>query len=160
MCYELCRYIETDFALVVQYDGYVVRPNKWKQEFLNYDYIGAPWARDTHYTKEGVNVRVGNGGFSLRSKRLLLALTELKLPFTDDGTGFFHEDGILCSYYRKELENAGIKFAPVEVAARFSHETDCAESVYRPFGFHGSKIALPRIFYPLKKLLKKLHIRL
>ena len=158
--YELQNYIETDFVLLVQHDGYVLRPNKWSDDFLMYDYIGAPWAKNVHFTKEGENVRVGNGGFSLRSKKILQAPTSLNLPFTENGTGFFHEDGVLCSYHRKQLENAGILFAPVQIAARFSHETDCAESVALSFGFHGSKLALPRIFWPIKKVLRKINIRL
>lgn len=160
IAYELYKFIKTDFALIVQNDGYVLNPYKWSKEFLEYDYIGAPWPPNTHFTKKGVNIRVGNGGFSLRSKRLLNSLTNLKLPFTDNNTGFDHEDGIICNFYRHELEDIGIKFAPVEIAARFSHESDCKESIFRPFGFHGSKIALPRIFWPIKKILRKMGLRL
>ena len=136
--YKLYKYIESDFALVIQYDGYVVRPEKWDDKFLQYDYIGAPWPANMHFTKEGVEVRVGNGGFSLRSKKLLNALNELRLPFTDNDTGFFHEDGIICNHYRKALEDYGIKFAPVDVAARFSKELLVPETV-ESFGFHKYK---------------------
>lgn len=160
VAYKLAPYIKTDYALLVQNDGYVLRPEKWDPEFLKYDYIGAPWAPNVHFTNEGVNVRVGNGGFTLRSKKLLNILNDLKLPFTDNDTGFWHEDGLICAYYRKQLEDAGIKFAPVDVAARFSHETDCKESVYKPFGFHGSKIVLPRIFWVFKKILRKMKIKI
>ncbi len=134
--YELHKYIESPFALVVQHDGYVLNPEKWTDQFLEYDYIGAPWPAETHYTKEGVEVRVGNGGFSLRSKKLLSAFTDLGLTYTDDGTGFFHEDGQICNYHRKALEDNGIKFAPVELAARFSRELPVPESVEDTFGFH------------------------
>ncbi|MEI6400317.1 MAG: DUF5672 family protein [bacterium] len=160
VAYKLADYIQTDYVMLVQNDGYILRPQKWDPDFLKYDYIGAPWAPNVHFTNEGVNVRVGNGGFTLRSKKLLNILNELNLPFTDNGTGFFHEDGLICVYHRKTLEDAGIKFAPVDVAARFSHETDCKESVWKPFGFHGSKLVLPQIFWPLKKILRKLHIKI
>lgn len=136
MAYELANYITTDHALIVHHNARILRPHKWNPEFLNYDYIGAPWPKHMHYTKSGTEVRVGNGGFSLRSKRLLSMLNDLKLPFTDAGTGYFHEDGIICVYYREELEKAGITFAPVELAAQFSHELDVPESVKEPFGFH------------------------
>ncbi len=139
MLYKLKDYIQTDFALVVQYDGYVIRPNQWRDEFLDYDYIGAPWLKNLHFTKDGVNVRVGNGGFSLRSKKLLEAPTKLNLPFTDNGTGYFNEDGNLCVYHRKVLEENGIKFAPVSVASMFSREKVCNDSYHRPFGFHAKK---------------------
>lgn len=159
VAYRLGGYITTDFALLVQNDGYVLRPHKWDPAFLNYDYIGALWPPNVHFTNDGTNVRVGNGGFTLRSAKMLTILNDLGLPFTDNGTGFFHEDGLICVYHRKALEQAGIRFAPALVAGRFSHESDCAESAWFPFGFHGSKIVLPRIFRPLKKTLRKLGIR-
>lgn len=160
IAYELGKYIKTGFALIVQGDGYVLRPYKWSPEFLNYDYIGAPWPANVHFTSKGINVRVGNGGFSLRSKKLLNILNDLSLPFTDNNTGYDHEDGVICNYYRHELENAGIKFAPIEVAVKFSHESDCKESVWYPFGFHGSKLVLPRVFWPIKKILRKIGLRI
>ena len=40
--YDLAGYIKTNYALVVQYGGYVLRPEKWSDKFLSYDYIGAP----------------------------------------------------------------------------------------------------------------------
>jgi hypothetical protein len=66
-------------------------------------------------------------------------LNKLNLPFTDNGTGFYNEDGVLCNYYRRELENYGVKFATPEIAAMFSHETNCDEDVPEPFGFHKYK---------------------
>lgn len=137
--YKLCNFIDSDFALVVQHDGYVLHSEKWDDEFLKYDYIGAPWTPNTYFTNDGAEVRVGNGGFSFRSKKLLNAFNALGLPFADNGTGFFHEDGQICSYYRKELEAYGIKFAPVEVASRFSREALLKDSVFLPFGFHNKR---------------------
>lgn len=139
MLFELCNYIETNYVIVVQHDGYVLRPNKWLNEFYDYDYIGAPWPKNLHYTKEGVNIRVGNGGFSFRSKKLLNILNTLNLSFTDNGTGFYNEDGVICNYYRKILEDNGIKFASAEIASKFSYELNCDETVDEPFGFHKHK---------------------
>jgi hypothetical protein len=52
--------------------------------------------------------------------------------------GFYHEDGFFCCHHRKTYESAGCKFAPIEVAAEFSHETMVAENYGNiPFGFHG-----------------------
>ena len=143
MLYDLASYIESDFALVVQYDGYVVRSNKWDPAFLEYDYIGAPWKAGIHSTSLGVPVRVGNGGFSLRSKKLLNAPKELGLPFTDNGTGFFSEDGVLCVYHRAALEAYGVRYATVAVASKFSREASCPDSEARPFGFHKNLGSLP-----------------
>lgn len=151
MLYELCKYIETDYVLVVQYDGYILRPNMWQDSFLNYDYIGAPWSKNLHFTKKGTNIRVGNGGFSLRSKKLLNSFNSLNLSFNDFGTGYFNEDGAICNYYRSELESFGVNIAPVEVASKFSCETICDDSCSIPFGFHKNYKLIPFVVY-LKKL--------
>lgn len=136
MLYKLTDYVQTPYALTVQQDGMVQNPDMWDDSFFEYDYIGAPWPPKTHYTAEGEEVRVGNGGFSFRSKKLLDAFNVLQLPFTDGGKGFFNEDGQICNYHRKALEDYGIKFAPVSVAATFSHELPVPESVERTFGYH------------------------
>ncbi len=153
--YKLKDYITTDFALIVQHDGYVLRPEKWSNDFLEYDYIGAPWPEGKYFTNEGINVRVGNGGFSLRSKKMLSILSDLNLPFTDNGTGFSHEDGVICAYYRKTLEEHGIKYAPVNIASRFSRERWCPDSEKYPFGFHDNRTNfLHFVFKKLSKLFK------
>ncbi len=154
LAYDLCNYIESDYVLIVHNDAYILRPYEWRDEFYEYDYLGAPWRKDEHFTSEGVNVRVGNGGFSLRSKKMLTILNDLKLPFTDNGTGFYNEDGILCVYYRKILEDNGIKFAPVDLCAEFSLEKVVAETVWNPFGFHNNMGAIPRFFFLKFKLWK------
>jgi len=133
--HKLWQYLDADFALVVQNDGYILDGSLWNDDFLRYDYIGAPWPAQTQFTKDGTEVRVGNGGFSLRSRQLLRAPTVLGLEFTDMGSGFWHEDGFLCVHYRKELEQQGIKFAPVELAAQFSTELEVPET-RKSFGGH------------------------
>lgn len=148
---DLKNYIKTDFALLIQHDGYILRPEKWDNEFLKYDYIGALWGEKLHFTKNGTEVRVGNGGFSLRSKKLLEAPNLLGLTYSGPGDTYSsHEDILICEYYRDELERYGIKFAPIELAAKFSLETKCKESVKESFGFHNSK----KPFY--KRLIKKI----
>ena len=141
MLYSLKDYIETDFVLIVHNNAYVIYPNKWTNEFLEYDYIGAPWPKNIHFTPSGRNIRVGNGGFSLRSKRMLHILSDLNLPFQGAKTGYLHEDGVICGVYGDLLIEKGIKFAPIDLAARFSHEFDCDESVPEPFGFHDYKVS-------------------
>lgn len=135
---KLHEYVDTDFCLLVQNDGYVLNPEMWTDEFFDYDYIGALWPPETHYTKDGKEVRVGNGGFSFRSKKLLEAPVKMGLTFTDMETGFWHEDGFLCVHHRDELERFGIKFAPVKLAARFSTELTVPETT-KSFGFHRYK---------------------
>jgi hypothetical protein len=77
---ELAQRIATPFVLVVQWDGYVVDPDAWLADFLHYDYIGARWP----WHSDGFNV--GNGGFSLRSRRLLEACADPRLP-VEPGVG-------------------------------------------------------------------------
>ena len=136
---KLWQYIGADYVLLCQNDGYITDVSKWTDEFFLFDYIGAPWPipedDKTYRTPSGRLVRVGNGGFSLRSRRLLRAPTILGLEFTDRGTGFPHEDGFLCVHSRDELEKHGIKFAPVHIAAQFSTELTVPETV-KSFGGH------------------------
>ena len=76
MVYELGDYIETDFVMLVHYDGFIVHPELWRDEFLDYDYIGAPWPlpkegdNTTYRDIHGNLCRVGNS-VGIRSKRLL-----------------------------------------------------------------------------------------
>lgn len=138
---KLWQYIGTDFVLLVQNDGIITDASKWTDEFMNYDYIGSPWPipndETTYRTPNGRLVRVGNGGFSFRSRKLLRAPTILGLEFTDRGTGFFHEDGNLCVHHGDTLVDAGIKFAPLSVAVQFSRELPIPERKdNNTFGFH------------------------
>jgi len=120
--------IDTEHALYVQWDGMATRPDLWDDEFLKYDYIGAPWP----WKEEGFNV--GNGGFSLRSRKLLRTCgfdSAIQLTKQEPVA----EDNIIGQHNRAYLEfKYGIKFAPTDVAKRFSFELgDYRES----FGFHG-----------------------
>jgi len=140
--YELHKYFETPFVLLIQDDGYVVHPGAWDEDFLRYDYIGAPWPipepDDVAYRDKDGNIRrVGNGGFSLRSHRLCRLASELDLPW-DPYHGNFHEDGFICTKNVGVYEAHGCRIAPVNVAVRFSQETIIPEaSGVKPFGFHG-----------------------
>jgi hypothetical protein len=121
---DLHSHINTDFALCVQWDGFILRPQAWRPQFLDYDYIGAPWPQFT----DGWSV--GNGGFSLRSKRLLRATADDSIPIDDA------EDVIICRKARKLLEERyGIIYAPLSEAGHFSCER--SEPKDNEFGFHG-----------------------
>lgn len=148
MLTELWKYIDTDFVLIVQWDGYIVDGRLWREEFLDYDYIGAVWPQfDDDY-------RVGNGGFSLRSKKLLHAISNSKFVFDENES----EDILICRLNRKYLEEEYlIKFADENVANVFSYEQ--SEPKNNTFGFHGlwnlwrheNDDALIRIFKTLPK---------
>jgi hypothetical protein len=141
--YELHKYIETDHVLIIQDDGFVVNPDKWNNEFLNFDYIGAPFPvpqqNDSVSYRDpfGQLIRVGNGGFSLRTKKLLSLPTILNLEWKPY-FGFYNEDGFFAVHNRHIFEENGCVFAPIEIASEFSHEHDVEETKNKiPFGFHG-----------------------
>jgi hypothetical protein len=132
--HEVPERLTTSHFLTVQWDSWILNPEAWDPLWLQCDYIGAPWP--WHRTD-----RVGNGGFSLRSRRLHdhLAHHRLRYPLSHP------EDDALCRRYRPMLEAEGFRWAPDAVAQRFSFERGDG-SQYRaggaigtfPFGFHGA----------------------
>jgi len=139
--YDMGDYIETDFALLVHYDGFVVNPDMWRDEFLDYDYIGSPWplpqeGDDTTYRDIYGNLcRVGNS-VSIRSKRLMDYPKKANVPWVGE-KGYFNEDGFICCKIRHLLEAEGMKIAPLELAVHFGHENMIPEvKGIRPFVFH------------------------
>jgi len=115
------EYVNTRYMLIVQYDGYIVNPDNWKEEYKKYDYIGALIAGNI----------VGNGGFSFRTKKLMLWLSENPIDYN----GYVNEDGVICIAMREKLVAAGFKFATPEIAKYFSHE-DIKDPNIIPFGVH------------------------
>lgn len=124
MLRSLANHVDTSHALCIQWDGFVLDGGAWDPAFLTYDYIGAPWP---HFD-DGHNV--GNGGFSLRSKRLLEACAALPLSDVE------LEDVLISRRHRPALEASGIRFAPESVARRFSYER--MSPTGSEFGFHGA----------------------
>jgi hypothetical protein len=113
----------------------------WQDQWMQYDYIGALWPYpqdDFSFRDQDGNIqRMGNGGFTLRSKKLLCVANDLDLEWKQY-YGFYHEDGFFCCHNRSKYESVGCKFAPIEVAAEFSHESQVEENQgHIPFGFHG-----------------------
>ena len=121
---ELADHIRTEHVLIVQWDGFIVDAGQWTADFLEFDYIGAPWPQfgDGH--------DVGNGGFSLRSRKLLDACRDPS--FHDEHP----EDIAICRSNRDLLESKhGICFADRSTAARFAFER--TPQIGATFGFHG-----------------------
>ncbi len=137
MIKELPSYISTSHALILHQDGYVINPNLWKDEWLQYDYCGAPWPLpkdDYSYRSESGNlVRIGNS-VSLRSKRLMDLVATRPMDYH---YGNNNEDGQICCWNRDWLESKGMKFAPLEVAVHFSKEHEIPQNVgLETFAFH------------------------
>ncbi len=142
---KLFEFIETDFCLLIQADGFVLNASRWQNIFLNYDYIGAPWPKNrTLLDNQIINLEknsVGNGGFSLRSKKLLLETSKINLDMLDTPTK--SEDLIICHFLYNNMLKNGIKFPNPELAAQFSVESQEASYGQNPntsFGFHGKTL--------------------
>lgn len=117
--------VETDFALMMEWDAGIFDVSKWQPQFLGYDYIGAPWNTNDY-------MKVGNGGFTLMSKRLghFLCAHRAEFPVCTDWD--------ICRNRRPQLEKLAENFtwAPYELAQDFSWEL-CPRSP-DTFGWHGA----------------------
>ena len=145
---ELNKFVNTEYCLLVQPDGFVTNPLMWTDDFLKYDYIGAPWdvllSRQALYNCgiyiEDINkvpIIVGNGGFSLRSKKLLHECSLVEYKNTN-----IPEDNFITISNRELFKQKGIKYSDVKTAKRFSLECpiDLNEknlTLDAHFGFHG-----------------------
>jgi hypothetical protein len=127
---KLPSHVHTSHVLVTQWDGFVVDAAAWTDEFLTCDYVGAVWP------DQPAAVCVGNGGFSLRSRRLLDAGLDARI--VDEHP----EDQMLCRENRALLvQTHGVRFASPALARRFAFENEAPRGP--TFGFHGA-YNLPR----------------
>lgn len=155
---------ESDHFLIIQYDGFPINIDKWTNEFLKYDYIGAPWFFFLNNFKIYPHL-VGNGGFSLRSFNLIKysklfysvlhnndinfnIKKELTKPIYNKYNKYkwdisiTAEDFIICELNYDNIINYNLKIAPIELAQQFSFETsnDKIIKIPIPFGFHDKHI--------------------
>lgn len=135
---DLNKYISTDFCLTIQHDGYIINPECWTNEFLNFDYIGAPWPPDWGYKN-----RIGNGGFCMKSKKFLQTCSaifsnfDFNLEISRDKYDIsINEDFLACNIYYDEMLLKGIKFADLQTSSLFSIEHPIPEMKNKTFGFH------------------------
>jgi len=127
----LHRWVKSDYIMNFQDDGFALNPDKWSDDFLKYDYLGAPWPIGCGWSWEGREV--GNGGFSLRTRKLYKECEPLQIH---PGV---HEDGAICLQYRDHLMSKGIKFGTWQDGYRFSIDLpfNSEHSIENCFGFHG-----------------------
>jgi len=90
--------------------------------FLEYDYVGAPWP---WVAKNGSAAAVGNGGLSLRNRKLCEKICEGRSP----GSPASAED----LYFAEEMRKRGANVPNVDVASSFSVEHSFHPD---PMGFH------------------------
>ncbi len=157
--YKLYKYINTTHVILIQWDGFILNKKKWTNKYLDYDYIGAPLLpRENNFEynrdKKGNFYSIGNGGFSLRSLKLLKAASKYKLEDNHKITNF-HEDGFYCVLHREFLQKQGFKWAPFKIATNFSIESPLSfvDIFDIPFGFHGKKMLL---IYKILLLINKI----
>lgn len=165
---HLNRYVDADYVMMIHEDGHIVNPHLWTNKFLEYDYIGAPWPNThpwlnqpqmtriiPHFQRTFPKNRVGNGGFSLRSRKFL------KFSSLFPNCDGFGEDNFLCSVKYEEAIQFGIKFAPFELAQLFSYENSCTDSdviwpiipkynMNNHFGWHGKYLTNSKQLLQLK----------
>lgn len=169
---QLINYVEADHLLLIQDDGHIVNPNLWDDEYLKYDYIGAPWPSSKKWLKRFKKYdyfdeisknfkknRVGNGGFSLRSKKFL----EYCSTFQD--CAGVPEDIYFCILNYEKSQNYGINFAPFEISYKFSaehnfghffkkHPISNSKFEYKNhFGWHGKRFINSNELMELKNTL-------
>lgn len=128
---EPSNHVKTDFVIFQEWDAGIIDPDAWKDEFMNYDYIGAPWPVNRYVGCTSRN-NVGAGGFAMKSKRwceIVGALARQQprhIPLVSDQWA--------CQTMRRELEQRGIRFAPTALADQFAIENGYYAG---QFGFHG-----------------------
>lgn len=102
---HLWEMIPFDKVLIFQQDADLLRPGI--EEFLEYDYVGAPWKFQEHG---------GNGGLSLRSKEHMIKVIDA-FPYDVSREGY--ED----VYFSNHISAVGGRLAPREVCSKFSCES-------------------------------------
>ena len=100
--------------LIFQEDTFIFNNNI--NNFIAYDYVGAPWVRDV------LPINVGNGGLSLRSKRVMKNIIK---NLSNDDT-FINEEIAEDTFFSKHMQRLKIgKIADYNTASYFSSELIC-----------------------------------
>ena len=133
---ELPVHFDTSHCLFMEWDSGVLNPHCFDPEWLELDYIGAPWPHafnERGYPPCTEANCVGNGGFSLRSHNFC---TETAKLFDGSKEALAKSDAWICRTARPKLEQAGMCFADEDLAESFCLENRILAG--RPvFGFHG-----------------------
>jgi len=79
--------IESEYYLIMQWDGFIINPNKWNNDFFKYDYLG------------GGN-SLQNGGFSLRKASKMRKLSNIKYS-----NYFGNEDSFYSLFFNDVCKN-------------------------------------------------------
>ena len=99
--------IDAENILIFQSDSYIRK--KGIENYLNYDFIGAPWDNCKSYYQSG------NGGFSLRKKSIILKILQNNLTKKI----LLNED----IFYGQELIKIKANLPTIDISKKFAVET-------------------------------------
>ena len=141
--------------LIYQEDSYIFKSNI--EEFINWDYIGAPWPKNTNDTPN----HVGNGGISLRTKQTMkdiINTISIKNTHINESTKIYMNKNNLKNcpedvYFSLNMQKFNIgKVADFDVAFKFS-----TESINNPNSFAGHNFWISDPLW-IKRIQKNLNL--
>lgn len=118
-------WVNCEKILIYQSDTFIFK--QFDNEFLKWDYIGAPWGPSIYSSelKKNYNLKneifVGNGGLSLRHVNAMKEILEIFTPPKNNDINYdsMFED----SFFSEILSNTTkYQIAPLDVASKFSFE--------------------------------------
>ena len=125
-------------VLIYQEDSIIFKTNI--DQFLYYDYIGAPWPAENN----GNVSKVGNGGLSLRTKRIMEKIIDTRdmnetklnshtIDYMKRTNSFVTPEDV---YFTKNMEDLNIgRLAPFPIAKLFSQESVLSEECFGGHNF-------------------------
>lgn len=136
MLTKVHEYIDTDHVLIVQRDGWILNPESFDPAWLELDYIGPLFVQFD---------KVGSGGFSLRSKKIMQEVSKLvqAIEIWDGSQAQANHIQNSLSYYEDGIISLGLfskrfKIGTNEQGAQFAQGGNRNPLYFRdkPFGFH------------------------
>ena len=110
---HLFRHTDAEHVMTIHDDGFALHAEHWDERYLDFDYIGAPWPDWAH-----TPTRVGNGGFSIRSRLAGVAEPRSRAHFTPAS-----EDLFCCVENIGHFTGHGCRVAPLELCGSFRWST-------------------------------------
>lgn len=150
--YDLYKYFSTDHCCLIHADGFIVNPDSFQENWLQYDYAGSPWGHECAIAIQGGRdqsySRVGNS-VGLRSHKLCRLPSEINLEWKNFNADT-NEDTFLSCHQWDIFAAHGCTKIPFEEAIYFGREEQFPENdhVTHPFVFHkwyGKNSQYPRL---------------
>jgi hypothetical protein len=118
--------LRAQHVLIFQTDSVLCSMSPWSiDDFLLYDYIGAPWI------DRWFGMDIGNGGLSLRKAKTMMRITK-HFDFNEtENEDIYFARGI----YKLAKRDHAVKIPPIHVAAKFAYEAGRLPRV-TSFGVH------------------------